>query len=85
MSDHETIPYDPVCVTCNELVTLANSIDKAATDAIANGGAVYEMAMIRTAANRIGLLADNLIGYDCCGKDHWLDLPKMEGADNETE
>ena len=80
-----TLPYDPVWKTCNELVNLANTISAAATSAIADDKASHEMVMIRLSAERMGLLADNIVGGDLCGNaEYWANLPDMNQAEGES-
>jgi hypothetical protein len=64
---------------CNEIVQLAGSVDATATQFISNtDGVVDGLVLIRSAVNRIGMLADHVTGYDLCGQNHWLKLPGTE-------
>lgn len=85
LAQEKTLPYKPVWEACNELVSLANAIEDAATTAISNSNCnELELILIRNAAGRVGLLADHMIDYSCCGQNHWLDLPDMKQSEGES-
>ena len=87
MSDTKTktLPYDAVERVCNEIVTLAISVESAATTAICQDNTSPEMYLIKLAGNRIGLLADHITGATLAGNaEYWANLPDMKQAEDKS-
>lgn len=71
---------------CCEIVTLANTVDGVAANAMCTPSrGENEIRLIQYAAKRIGLLADFLTDYGCCGVEHWLGLPEIPAATDGQE